>query len=131
MPRPTNSARKCAVKRVDDDELHVQTLLNHVFDLLREEHLVVAVVGARHFDVIEDGLWVESFRFGEADDPVRSERVLGVDIDDDCVGVGCLDVHCEGVRYLGFARAVLAEALRDAPGLEATAHNRVKTLDAG
>ncbi len=97
-----------ADEAVDDEEADFFEL-GVVLDLLDEEHLVVAVVGAADDDVFEGLVGGDVFGLGHVDDAFWAEGAFGVDVGGfgpaaALVG-GELDVDAELVADLGFPRA--------------------------
>ena len=93
---------------VDDEEFDVGEL-GVVLDLLDEEHLVVAVVGAADDDVFEGLVGGDVFVLGHVDDTFRAEGAFSIDIGgfssaSALIG-GQLDADADLVANLGFSRA--------------------------
>ncbi len=97
--------------------------LGVVLDLLDEEHLVVAVVGAADDDVFEGLVGGDVFGLGHVDDAFGAEGAFGVDV---CgFGVtaalvgGELDVDGELMAELGFAGSECSGEFGHAAGFKA------------
>ena len=95
-----------AYHAVHYDELDV-VLLRDFGEVLYEEYLVVAVVGAGDEYVVEDLLRVVAPGLGYLDHTLRDEGALGVDDADASTEAallhGPLCQHGESVAYLGLA----------------------------
>ena len=119
---------------VDDEEFDFFEL-GVVLDLLDEEHLVVAVVGAADDDVFEGFVGVEVFGLGHVDDAFGAEGAFGVDVGGFGAAAafvgGELDVDAELVADLGFAAAEGAGEFGHGGAFDAAAEKGVEFAAAG
>lgn len=123
-----------ADEAVDDEEFDVLEL-GVVLDLLDEEHLVVAVVGAADDDVFEGFGGGEFFGLGHVDDAFGAEGAFRVDVGGFGVAAavfgGELDVDAELVAELGFAGAEGAGEFGHGAGFDAAAEEGVEFAAVG
>ncbi len=123
-----------ADEAVDDEEADFVEL-GVVLDLLDEEHLVVAVVGATDDDVFEGLVGGDVFGLSHGDDAFGAEGAFGVNVGGFGVAAtlvgGELDVDAKLVADLGFAGAKSAGEFGHAAGFEAATEEGVQFAAVG